>query len=113
MQSKQTKNPLSQGKKRKNKDRHPKPVMDTVYIYVLIRFFFSFFFFTVFKVFVTKIHTWGTRGHAGLVHSILRKSYKHEMNEHTRKRKADTYPKTIIIVNSLFISLHSKHRLQA
>ena len=45
-----------------------------------------FFFSTFFKyIFVTKIHTWGTQGHAGLVHSTLHKSYKHEMNEHTGK----------------------------
>ena len=42
-----------------------------------------------------KIHTCGTRGHAGLVHSTLHKSYKHGMNEHAGKRKVDTYPKTI------------------
>ena len=30
-------------------------------------------------IFVTKIHTWGTQGHAGLVHATFRKSYKREM----------------------------------
>ena len=54
-------------------------------------FFLTFFNTSLLK----KIHTCGTRGHAGLVHSTLHKSYKHGMNEHTGKRKVDTYPKTI------------------
>ena len=65
----------------------------------MVRQIFVFVCFSTFflkYVFVTKIHTWGTRGHAGLVHSTLHKSYKHEMNEHTGKRKVDKYPKTII-----------------
>ena len=54
-------------------------------------FFLTFFNTSLLK----KIHTCGTRGHAGLVHSTLHKSYKHGMNEHAGKRKVDTYPKTI------------------
>ena len=36
-------------------------------------------------VYVTEIHTWGTREHAALVHSAFHKFY--EMNEHNGKRK--------------------------
>ena len=38
-------------------------------------------------VFVTKIYTWGTQGHAALVHSTFPKSYKHQMNEHAGQRE--------------------------
>ena len=54
------------------------------------------FFLTLFNTsLLNKIRTCGTRGHTGLVHSTLHKSYKHGMNEHAGKRKVDTYPKTV------------------
>ena len=40
---------------------------------------------------MTKIHTRGPGGHAALVHSTFHKLYKHGMNEHTGKRKVDTF----------------------
>ena len=36
------------------------------------------------------------------------KSYKHEMNEYAGKRKADTYPKTIIIGLILYTCMDSR-----
>ena len=65
--------------------------LELIYYWICFIYFFNR---TFLNTSVTKIHTWGTGGHAALVYSTFRKSYKHGMNEQTGKRRVDTYPKT-------------------